>query len=104
MSAYSSSSLLLTNFFAGIRTRVSLLLREGCQDMDTGLFAIPAAGRDYGDEDGATDTDPECGSTIFIGRITHYDDEGAVIDESGHFEVIEERTQLGHDMYVVPSF
>lgn len=80
-------SILLTNFFADIRTRVSILLREQCQDADTGLFVIPAAGRDYGDED-----------DDFCGRVTHYDDDGAVKEETGHFEVVEERTQLGGDM------
>ncbi|KAI1307970.1 Protein OSCP1 [Halotydeus destructor] len=81
-------NVLLNSFFGDIRTRVSILLREGCQDMESGHYVIPSIGSDtYGV------------SEKFEGRIVHYNDDGSVGEEFGHFEPGDEGTNLGFDIY-----
>ena len=78
-------NIILSNFLLDIRTRVSILVREKKQDMETGFFVItPPVG-------------PEC---MFNGRITHFDEKGNVIQEEGIFsEGSSEMTTLGLDIY-----
>lgn len=71
---------LLSNFLLDVHTRISLLLRQNQQDIETGLYDIPVQGEAV--------------------RITHYDNEGRVISEHGlYVESVAEITTLGLDIY-----
>ena len=71
---------ILSAVFNDLNIRISILLREGLQDMETACFTIP------GDQ-GADSI-----------RISHYDDEGDVLMEMGCQEKLDDSTPLGLDM------
>lgn len=74
---------ILSSVLMEMNIRISILLREGLQDMETGSFTIP------GEED-------EHANSI---RISHYDDEGDVLMETGESgECLDDSTPLGLDM------
>lgn len=77
---------IMSSVFMNMNIRISILLREGLQDMETGSFTIP------GEED-------EMAKSI---RISHYDDEGDVLMETGGIgrEYLDDSTPLGLDMWV----
>lgn len=81
-------NVLLSRILIGIKTRVSILVRDNKQNMQTGMFVIqvpkPAA---------------EC---MFNGRLTQYDETGKVVREEGVFrQTVSEVTTLGLDIYTV---
>ena len=74
---------ILSSVFIDINIRISILLREGLQDMETGSFTIP------GEED-------EDSKSI---HISHFDDEGDVLMEIGVSRgSLDDSTPLGLDM------
>ena len=74
-------SILLTNVFATIRTRISVLLKEGLQDMETGSYTINAR-------------DEDCISQV------HYDKDGNISREiAPHKDYVCDATNLGLDIY-----
>lgn len=80
-------NLLLSRALAGVRTRVSILIREQKQDSDSGFYIIPL---------------PTAPHAMFNGRITHYDENGKVIREDGLFsQPVSEKTDLGLDIYTL---
>lgn len=82
--------IILSNFLINVRTRVSILIREKKQDMDTGCYVTPLP-------------TPAAGG-MFNGRITHYGDDGHVIREDGIFcEGVSEMTSLGLDIFTSES-
>lgn len=77
--------IILSNSLIDIKTRVSILIREMKQDMETGFFVIPV---------------PTSPGNPYNGRITHYQEQGQVIREDGVFcETVSEMTTLGLDIY-----
>lgn len=74
-------SVLLTNVFATIRTRISVLLKEGLQDMETGAYTIKPC-------------DEECISQV------HYDEDGNIVKQiAPHTDFVCDVTNLGLDIY-----
>lgn len=74
-------SILLTNVFASIRTRISVLLKDGLQDMESGSYTI-------------SPRDEDCISQI------HYDKDGNISKEiAPHKDYICDATNLGLDIY-----
>lgn len=73
-------NLILSAVFSDLNIRISILLREGLQDMETGSFTIPA---DQG---------------VDSIRISHYDDEGDVLMQMGSQETVDDSSPLGLDM------
>ena len=71
---------ILSVVFNDLNIRISVLLREGLQDMETGCFTIP------GDQG------------VDSIRISHYDDEGDVLMEVGSQETLDDSSPLGLDM------
>jgi hypothetical protein len=83
--------IILSNFLINVKTRVSILIREKKQDMETGCYVIPLP-------------TPSSSGSMFNGRITHFGDDGHVIREDGIFcEGVSEMTSLGLDIYSTES-
>lgn len=75
-------NMLFTSILTDVNTRVSVLIRHGLQELDTGCYCIPIS-----------QTSPT--------RITHYDDDGEVIEEHGiYLNSLVEVTTLGEDIYL----
>jgi hypothetical protein len=73
---------LLTCILCDVQTRVSILIRQGMQDLKTGCYVIPVT-----DSPGV--------------RITNYNDDGEVIEESGiYLNSLIEMTTLGENIYL----
>lgn len=74
---------IMSSVFMDMNIRISILLREGLQDMDTGSFTIPGEGDEIAESF----------------RITHFDDEGDVLMETqGVRECLDDSTPLGLNM------
>lgn len=81
-------SILLTNVLATVRTRISILLREGLQDMETGAYIIKPLTSASGDDS-------------FPGKITYYDHQGQIVKEIGSYSASpSDLTNLGEDIYI----
>lgn len=87
-------SILLTNVFATVRTRISVLLKEGVQDMETGSYVIKPFCPEKNDSLCSNNSTGSCCKMIY------YNERGVVIEEVGSYpDSISEITNLGLDIY-----